>query len=356
DYTDDLKNLLAHYNLASKEWVIRQYDHEVQAGSVLKPLVGIDNDAPGDAAVIRPRLNSDRAIAIGCGICPQYSDIDPYAMATAAIDEALRNIIAVGANPQKIAILDNFCWGNCDNPETLGALVKAAQGCYDAAIAFGTPFISGKDSLNNEFQTADGHTISIPHTLLISAVGIVEDANRCVSMDAKQPGNIILILGLTKNELGASHYYKIHNQLGANVPRVDLKAAAATFKALAQAIRQRLVRSCHDCSEGGLAVALAEMAFAGKLGMDIHLHTTPLDKTITRNDQILFSESPSRFIVEIEPQNLGRFARLCSNIRFAQIGKITNDSRLTIKDPQHKTIIDAELDDLKNAWKKTFQW
>jgi len=186
DYTNDLKAILSSFNVASKEWVVRQYDHEVQGGSVVKPLVGIENDGPSDAAVLRPRLNTDRGIAVGCGICPQYSDIDSYWMAMAAIDEAVRNVVAVGGQVDRIAILDNFCWGNCNKPDRLGSLVRAAQGCYDAATAFATPFISGKDSLNNEFQTDTGETINIPGTLLISAMTIVEDVHRCVTMDAKK--------------------------------------------------------------------------------------------------------------------------------------------------------------------------
>ncbi|MBN1766719.1 MAG: phosphoribosylformylglycinamidine synthase subunit PurL [Sedimentisphaerales bacterium] len=356
DYTNDLKGILADFSVASKEWVIRQYDHEVQGGSSIKPLVGIDNDGPGDAAVVRPRLDKDRAIAIGCGICPQYSDIDPYYMAMAAIDEALRNVIAVGASPDQIAILDNFCWGNCDKADRLAGLVRAAQGCYDAAMAYASPFISGKDSLNNEFQTDDGETINIPGTLLISAMAIVEDANRCITMDVKKSGNLIVMVGETRNELGASQYYKRHGELGANVPRVNLKTGPKIMSAVARAIQEHLVVSCHDCCEGGLAVALAEMAFAGGLGLEINLSDVPAARETNRTDQLLFSETTSRFILEIEPENITKLAQLFRDVRFGQIGRVTEETRLIIKDSNNKAIINADIADLKEVWQTPLRW
>jgi len=356
DYTDDLKAILSSYTVASKEWVIRQYDHEVQGASAVKPLVGIANDGPSDASVLRPRLDSDRGIALACGLCPQYSDIDPYWMSQAAIDEAIRNVIAVGARPDRISILDNFCWGNCAKPDRLAGLVRAAQGCYDAALAYGAPFISGKDSLNNEFQTETGETINIPGTLLISAMAIVDDLNNCITMDLKKPGNLIFIIGETKNELGGSHYYKLQNELGANVPRVDLKSGPQAVRAIARMIEEGLLAACHDCSEGGLAVALAEMAFAGGLGLEVNLSDVPIAKNVTRADQILFSESASRYIVEVPPENAIKIARICRDIRFGQIGTITDGSQLIIKDAHQKTFIAAEIADLKESWQKPLRW
>ena len=356
DYTADLLGILSHYNVASKEWVIRQYDHEVQGGSVIKPLVGVANDGPGDAAVVRPRLDSDQAIAIGCGICPQFGDIDPYWMTLAAIDEAVRNVVAVGGRADRIAILDNFCWGNCDKPDRLGGLVRSAEGCYDAAMAFGTPFISGKDSLNNEFKTETGETINIPGTLLVSSVTHVDDANKCITMDLKKSDNLLLMIGATKNELGGSHYYINNGELGSNVPKVNLQTAPHVMATVAQAIRDELILSCHDCSEGGLAVALAEMAFAGNLGMEINLAGVPLEGEITRNDQILFSESTTRFIVEIAPENFDRFAKLCKDIRFGQIGRVVSEPSLVIKDSSNQTVIDIPVSRCKEAWQTPLKW
>ena len=256
DYTEDLAGILGSYNVASKEWVIRQYDHEVQGGSVIKPLTGVDNDGPSDAAVVRPKLDSDKAVAMSCGMNPCYGDIDPYWMAMAGIDEAIRNLICVGARPDRIALLDNFCWGNCNKPDVFGSLVRASQACYDGAMAFSAPFISGKDSLNNEFACDDGRTICIPPTLLISAMSLVDDARQCVTMDVKKAGNHVFVVGRTFDELGGSHFYKIHDQLGANVPKVDLEIAPKLAEHMYKAIVSGLVASCHDCSEGGLAVAL----------------------------------------------------------------------------------------------------
>jgi phosphoribosylformylglycinamidine synthase len=356
DYTDVLLQILSSYNVASKEWVIRQYDHEVQGASVVKPLTGITNDGPGDAAVVRPKYNSDKGLAIACGMNPLYGDIDPYWMALAGIDEAVRNAVCVGGNFGRIALLDNFCWGNCSRPETLGSLVRAAQACYDGAMAYQTPFISGKDSLNNEFACEDGTVISIPPTLLVSAIAIVNDTTKCVTMDAKRAGNFLFIVGETKNELGGSHYYKIHNQLGANVPTLDLELAPKIARRISDAIAAGLVASCHDCSEGGLAVAIAEMAFAGGFGIEADLRGLPKSNDCTRPDAQLFSESNSRYIVEVEPQNYGSFAKMMLNLPFGQIGKVIQERQLVIKAQNGKTVIKADLDSLKNAWQKPLKW
>jgi phosphoribosylformylglycinamidine synthase len=356
NYNDELAQILSSYNVASKEWVIRQYDHEVQGSSVVKPLMGASNDGPSDAAVIRPKFDSDRGLAISCGMNPLYGDIDPYWMALAGIDEAIRNLICVGSRPDRIALLDNFCWGNCTRPETLGSLARAAQACYDGAIAFDAPFISGKDSLNNEFAREDGRTISIPSTLLISAISLVDDVNKCITMDAKRDSNLLFIVGETKNELGGSHYYKINGCLGANVPKLDLKTAPQIAKRIAEAIAKGLVVGCHDCSEGGIAVALAEMAFAGGLGIEADLRGLPKSKDAWRTDTQLFSESNSRYIVEVEPENYDAFAKLMLNLPFGQIGKVTEEKILIIKADNGKTVIKADIGSLKRAWQKTFNW
>ncbi len=356
NYNDDLLRILGSYNVASKEWVIRQYDHEVQGGSVVKPLTGAANDGPGDAAVIRPKYDSDKGVAISCGMNPLYGDIDPYWMAMSGIDEAIRNIVCVGGKVERIALLDNFCWGNCTKAETFGSLVRAAQACRDGALAYSAPFISGKDSLNNEFECDDGSVIAIPSTLLISAMSLVDDINKCVTMDLKKPGNLLFIVGETKNELGGSHYYNIKGQLGANVPKVDLKKAPRIAAKIAEAINAGLVKSCHDCSEGGLAVALAEMAFAGNLGIEANLKGLPKSADYLRTDAQLFSESNSRYIVEVEPETFAAFAKLMVNLPFGQIGKVTESRRLVVKDTGGKTVVEEDIDSLKQAWQKTLAW
>jgi len=356
NYNDELLQILSSYNVASKEWVIRQYDHEVQGGSVVKPLTGVNNDGPNDAAVIQPKFNSDKGLAISCGMNPLYGDIDPYWMALAGIDEAIRNLICVGGRVDRIALLDNFCWGNCTKPETLGPLVRAAQACYDGAMAFEAPFISGKDSLNNEFACEDGTHISIPSTLLISAIAIVDDINKCVTMDAKKASNLLFIVGETKNELGGSHYYKINGHIGANVPKLNLKTAPNIAKKISAAIAQGLVVSCHDCSEGGLAVTLAEMAFAGGLGIEADLRGLPKNKNCSRVDMQLFSESNCRYIVEVEPEKYDAFAKLMLNLPFGQIGKVTEEKTLMIKAEDGKAVIESDINSLKQAWQKPFDW
>ncbi len=356
NYNDELLKILSCYNVASKEWVIRQYDHEVQGNSVVKPLMGAGNDGPSDAAVIRPKFGSDKGLAISCGMNPLYGDIDPYWMALAGIDEAIRNLVCVGGGADRIALLDNFCWGNCRNPETFGPLVRAAQACYDGAIAFGTPFISGKDSLNNEFSCEDGKKISIPSTLLISAISIVDDINKCVTMDAKRAGNFLFIVGETKNELGGSHYYKIHGESGANIPKVDLEKAPKIAERVADAIAKGLAVSCHDCSEGGVAVALAEMAFAGGSGIEADLRGLPKSEDCLRTDAQLFSESNSRYILEVEPENYDVFAKLMLNLPFGQIGKVTEGKSLIIRAENGEMVIEADIDSLKEAWQKPLDW
>lgn len=355
DLREDLLRVLSSWNVCSKEWVIRQYDHEVQGGSVLKPLVGRDNDGPGDAAIIRPVLDSDRGLIISCGINPKYGDIDPYWMAASAIDEALRQIVAVGGSLERVALLDNFCWGNPDKPDRLGGLVRAAQACYDMAIAYETPFISGKDSLYNEYETENA-SICIPPTLLISAMSIMPDVNRAMTMDCKKEGDLIYIVGATRDELGGSHYYSIHGYTGSNVPKVYPDRGKALMDALSAAIEGGLVMACHDCSEGGIGVAAAEMAFAGGLGMTIHLKQVPLGEPINRDDTVLFSESNTRFLVEVAPEHKLRFEKMMEGVDFADIGLVTNENELVVYGISGKGVLSVSVSELKEAWQKPLRW
>jgi len=351
-----LHRILAAPNVCSKEWVIRQYDHEVQGGSVLKPLVGVVNDGPGDGCITRPRLESHRAVILANGLNPKYGLIDPYWMAASAIDEALRNIIAVGGRLERCALLDNFCWGNTDKPDRLGGLLRAAQACYDMALVLGTPFISGKDSLNNEYKTESGESIAIPPTLLISAIAVMEDCRTAVSMDLKRPGNALYILGETGKELGGSHYYEAIGHSSSAVPRVDPARARALFIALADAVAAGLVRACHDCSEGGLGVALAEMAFAGGLGAEVTLCDLPRSADLLRSDWALFSESNSRFIVEVIPGKEEEFRARFMQLPCARIGEVTSGPRLRIRGLTGELVVDEAIDLLKNSWQETMRW
>ncbi|MFH0769259.1 MAG: phosphoribosylformylglycinamidine synthase subunit PurL [Chloroflexota bacterium] len=347
--------ILGSWNVCSKEWVIRQYDHEVQGGSVLKPLVGKNNDGPGDAAIIRPILDSEMGVIVANGINPKYGELDPYWMAASAIDEALRQIIAVGGNLQKVALLDNFCWGNTDRPEMLGALVRAAQACHDMAISYETPFISGKDSLYNEFEF-EGKIISIPHTLLISAISVMEDVGHAISMDFKRAGDLVYIVGTTQNELGGSEYFKLNGFTGNQVPQVNPHHAKTLMDKLSLATEKGLVRACHDCSEGGIGVAIAEMAFAGGLGANIHLKVAPLGEFMERDDFILFSESNSRFLVEVGLESKEEFEEIMDGTDFASIGHVTNDEVLEIYGLNESKVVNASLGELKEAWQKPLRW
>jgi phosphoribosylformylglycinamidine synthase len=371
DFAGLLLSILGSLNVCSKEWVIRQYDHEVQGGSVIKPLVGIHNDGPSDAAVLRPLLSSRRGIAISCGMNPRFGNFDTYDMAASAIDEAVRNCVAVGADPERIAILDNFCWGECQRPETLGSLVRAALGCHDTAVALGTPFISGKDSLNNEFRYVDDkgqkQSIAIPPSLLISALGQIDDVSRVVTMDFKQAGNILYQVGGTKCELGGSHFAMVAGLSGGQAPRVDPERAKATFTALHKAIHAGFVRSCHDLSEGGLVVAAAEMAFAGELGARIYLlevpHEIPNDEAVEVPSGfasvLLFAESNSRFLVEVPQDCVGHFEETLGDVSHAAIGEVMAQPQLLIVDVDpvaDRHLIEIDIATLKEAWQKPLRW
>ncbi len=369
DYTDALLTILGSLNVASKEWVIRQYDHEVQGGSVVKPLVGVSNDGPGDAAVLRPLLTSRRGLVIACGMNPYYGELDTYHMAASAVDEAIRNCVAVGADPNRIAILDNFCWGYTDRPETLGSLVRAALACHDLAVEFGTPFISGKDSLNNEFsyegEDREKRTISIPSSLLISAMGQVDDVGICVTMDVKQASNLLYQVGETKAELGGSHFAIVQGLSGGQVPTVDAKTAKRTFAALHEAIKSGLVRACHDMSEGGLAVAAAEMAFAGGFGARLDLGQVPHNLSVDCDGgletALLFSESNSRFLCEVPQERKEEFERLLGDIPHSAIGKVTDKPVFEIvsatrSDGAAPSVVRADIAALKEAWQKPLRW
>ncbi len=338
--------LLAHPNIASRTQIIRGYDHEIQGRTVIKPLVGAHSDGPGDAAVLHIRPDSMAGVAVGCGMAPQLSQYDPYWMGLAAIDEALRNVVAVGADPSACTVLDNFCWGDPRQPDRMGGLTRATVACYDAALAYGTPFISGKDSLNNEYRTASGQRIPIPGTLVISALAYHPDIRRAQTSDFKQDGNAIYIVGMTQNALAGAHVAQIAGiPDGAHWhhPRVDLAVAPRLMRQLHAAIQQGTVVACHDISDGGLAVAVAEMALAGRLGANIQLDAVPSESAdpFVR----LYSESPSRFVVEVPATQQKAFEAALDGIPFAHIGQVTATPQLTVSTHGH-THIQLAIDTL----------
>lgn len=360
DLNTELKKLLSAPNICSKETTVRKYDHEVQAGSVVKPFTGVKNDGPSDAGVIRPLLDSDEGIVVAHGIIPRYSDIDTYHMTACAIDEAIRNHVAVGGDLDILAGLDNFCW--CDPVKSektpdgeykLAQLVRANRALYDYCVAFGVPLISGKDSMKNDYDI-DGKKISIPPTVLFSTMGKINDVKKAVTMDAKNAGDLVYVLGKTKNELGGSEYYAQLGFIGNNVPKVDAKLAKNLYEKLNSAMKKGLVNSCHDLSDGGLGVALAETSFSGGLGMELDL--TKIDnENVTRSDFLLFSESQSRFIVTITPSKKAEFEKIMKDTSVSLIGKVVNSDKFTIKQNK-KTIVDTKIQDLKKAWQGTLTW
>jgi len=347
---DALLQLLAHPNIASKHWIIRQYDHEVQGNTIVRPLGGPGGRGPMDAAVIEPVPGTGRGLAIACGLATGL-EADPYQMALAAIDECVRNLVCVGADPDRIAILDNFCWPSCKKPENLASLVRAAEGCYDGAKAYRTPFVSGKDSLNNQFTTEDGRTIEIPPTLLISGIGIVPDIGKCVTMDAKRAGNKIVRVGLKGASLGGSHYarlFGVPEGADGRTPTVDLARGAATARAVAALIQKGVVRSAHDVSDGGVLVALAEMLIAGStpespIGFRFEAGTA-------HGPAGAFGEEPSRYLLEVGDTGVLSEV-LGENIEWSVLGTLTKEPVLDLDEGGR-----VAVEDLAASWLGTLDW
>ncbi|MDW7711212.1 MAG: phosphoribosylformylglycinamidine synthase subunit PurS [Deferrisomatales bacterium] len=357
DLTAGLLGLLGRLNVCSKEAIVRRYDHEVQGGSVVKPFVGLWNDGPSDAAVVRPLLDRFSGVVTANGICPRYSDVDTYWMAAAAVDEAVRNALCVGATLEHLAGLDNFCW--CDPVQSertpdgeykLAQLVRANEALYDVTVAYGVPLISGKDSMKNDYHVGETK-ISIPPTLLFSVIGRVEDVRRCVTMDVKRAGDLVYVLGTTRPELGGSEYWAARGFVGNGVPQVRVDESLLLYRALEEAIRRGLVASCHDCSDGGLGVALAETAFAGGLGLTAELERAPRDG-VRRDDELLFSESQGRFVTTVRAEDAGAFEEVFRGRPVARVGEVTQEPVLRLLGLAGREVVRAPLGDLREAWQK----
>jgi phosphoribosylformylglycinamidine synthase len=361
-YAQILLDLLAHPNIASKENIIRIYDHEVQGGTVVKPLTGINNDGPSDACVIHPLDAQGRqAIAISAGINPEYGKLDPYQMAINVLDEALRNATAVGADPNRTAVLDNFCWGDPLKPHILGELVAAANGCRDGAVAFQTPFISGKDSLNNEYLGVDGKRHAIPPTLLISGIGVLEDWNCAVSMDLKESGNRLYLVGIFAPTLGGSHFNLVRcltashpegcSETSDGIPSCRPAETRQHYLALHTTMQEHLVQACHDLSEGGLSVTAAEMCIGGRLGMALRLPNPDEGLALPGSDPLraCFGETTGCLLVEVREADAPAFEAHFNGLSCCQIGLICPEQQLTIRFGK-QTLIDLPVDRLFHAW------
>ncbi|MGB3736169.1 MAG: phosphoribosylformylglycinamidine synthase subunit PurL [Ilumatobacter sp.] len=326
-------SLLSHPNIASKAATIHRYDHEILGATVVRPLIGAASDGPADGVVLANPTDT-HGIAIGIGVNPWHGLHDPEGMAFNAVDEAVRNVVAVGADPDKIALLDNFSWGDPRRESTLGDLVAAVDGCCAAAFMFNAPFVSGKDSLNNEYVGADGERHAVPPTLVITAVGHVPDANRCVTPDLLTPGNALMLIGSTDTEFAGSHLDLVQGQPDdpgvAPAPDPD---AAMHYRHLHAAMQAGLIVSCHDVSEGGLAVALAEMCIAGRLGASIT--DLPHEDLVTA----LFSESAGRLVVELEERSVVAFLRIMDDDAF-RLGVVTESGLLELPDVEPLQVSD----------------
>jgi phosphoribosylformylglycinamidine synthase subunit PurSL len=343
--------LLREPNIASKEGLVRQYDHEVQGCSIIKPFTGVRSDAPSDGAVLKPRYDSFRGITVTHGICPRIGDIDTYTMALCAVDEAYRSHIGCGGNPDLVSALDNFCWPDPvqseqtpDGEYKLAQLVRACMGLRDACLAYGIPLISGKDSMKND-AGFEGKKVSVRPTLLISLLGVIDDIRKAVSTDFKRPGDAVFLIGAAGAEMGGSMAERITGTCSGKAPSLDLNGAVREYRLLGKAIEDDLVESCHDISDGGLAVAAAESCIGGDLGARITIGP----HSGAENAVLLFNESPARFLVSVKPENRARFETLFGQTA-TMIGEVTSAERLTFFRGEHR-LFAAGLEELRETWK-----
>ncbi|MFH1243816.1 MAG: phosphoribosylformylglycinamidine synthase subunit PurS [Pseudomonadota bacterium] len=366
DHRALLKAALSRPNICARNWIARQYDHEVQGGSVIKPLVGRGRDIPSDASVVRPILHSKRGIVVSQALNPFYSAIDTYHMTAATIDEAVRKVLAVGGDPNHLAGVDNFCWPtieyhpekNPDGKYKAAQLVRASWALRDCCLGYGIPLLSGKDSMyidgNLEGPFGERRKVSGLPALLFTVTGVIEDIDRCVTLEAKFPGDLVYVLGETRNELGGSEYYQMMDSIGLNVPKVDIEELWPQYIALHQAIREGLVSSCHAISRGGLAVHLAMVSMAGELGMDIELPRFPAAQGLTVS-QTLYSESCGRFVITVPPERKRDFEEGFSGLKIGKVGVVTESPLVCVKGDRGEAIIEADLFELKDAWKRPFE-
>ena len=365
DRLDDvILEMMARPNVASKEWIVRQYDHEVQGGSVIKPLSGVGRDVPSDAAVTMPVLGSRRGLALTQTISPWYSAIDTYHMTTAVIDEAVRRLLAVGGDLDHVGGVDNFCWPNIQfdpatNPDgkyKAAQLVRSNLALKDACLAFGIPLLSGKDSMYVDGNLAgsfgERHKVSGPPTLQFTAVSVVEDVTRCQTLDFKDSGDPIYVLGLTRDELGGSEFYDLLGYTGLNAPQTRLKENLETYRALSRGYQEGLLASVHGVYRGGLGVHLALTALASDRGAMIDLARAPGAGDLEPH-QGLFSESTGRMIVSVRPGDRERFEELTAGIPAAFVGKVRADGVLLLR-WEGRELARLEIDELRAAFKRPF--
>lgn len=364
DHTEVFHKMLSRLNLCSFEFISTQYDHEVQGSSVTKPLQG-KGKVNSNVSVIRPLLDSYKGVVLSQGLYPSYSDIDTYWMAACSIDTAVRNAISAGASLDHLAILDNFCWCDSNNPKRLWQLKNAAKGCYDFAVAYGTPFISGKDSMFNDFRGYDENLeeveISIPPTLLISSIGVMKDIRKAQTIDFKFPGDIIYLIGRTSEETGGSEYNALMGErergrkyTGRNIPFVDAVLFKKIYAGMERAIEKELVSSCISVERGGLGVAVAKSGLAGMTGFELGLGEVKGNEVL-RNDIILYSESQGRFVASVNPALQNEFEECFKDLPLARIGRVREDQKIVITGTEGKRIINTDLSEMNYFYRKTLK-
>jgi phosphoribosylformylglycinamidine synthase subunit PurSL len=364
-----LLQLLSHPNVCSREDVVRQYDHEVQGASVVKPLMGPLQKGACDAAVITPVLGKMEGLSISNGICPQLSEYDPHLMAVCAVDEAIRNAVCVGADPDSIVLLDNFCWPdpvvserNPDGKRKLAQLVMTCQGLAEAVIAYGTPLISGKDSMKNDFDDQVVR-LSIPPTLLVSAMGRLESADQALTMEFKSAGDLIFLVSAATLGLAHSLLFQMLDSTSNTLPEINPERAVQMYRKVHQAIKQGLLKSAHDLSEGGLGVALAECCIGSGLGACLFdnricaaataclTDEEPFKRELAgRLDLALFAEGPARLLVTIDAENHDDFVGLMKGFSCVELGQVSREAKLRFVSPDQKPLFSLGLDELRSAW------
>ena len=360
-----LLDLLARPNLCSTEWVVRQYDHEVQGSSVVKPLTGAGHDVPSDAAVQRPILGSKRGLAFAQALLPTYSAIDAYHMVACSIDEAVRRVVAVGGDFGHIGGVDNFCWpsiqyhpvSNPDGKFKAAQLVRACRALREVCLAYGIPLLSGKDSMYVDGHLTgrygESHKVSAPETMQFATISVVPDVGLAVSMDAKIPGDRVYVSGFTRDEMGASEYYAHFGYVGRNVPQVRTAEFSPIYRAVNRAVEQGLVASVHGVYRGGLGVHLAMVAMGGNLGLQVDARRLPVEG-VSRLDTLLFSESAGRFILTVDPGRSREFESLFAGLPLACIGTVTQEAALNVTGLDGRPSVHLRVDDLKASWKRPF--
>lgn len=354
--TNSLTEMLSRLNISSYEFISQQYDHIVQGNAVLGPLQGRGR-INADTSVIRPVLSSNKGVVLSQALYPTYSEIDPYNMAASSIDTAVRNAVAAGANPDHMALLDNFCWCDSFNPARIGQLKQAVKACYDYAVMYGTPYISGKDTMFNDFKGFDKNgkpiQISILPTLLISSIGVIPDITKVVSLDAKIAGDLVYVLGETNEELAGSEYFSMKPAVSNAVPKVDPRRNKNLYDSFYKAVQKDLIASSISIGRGGLAVALAKKAIGGQLGLSVSLQN--LLGQVTRDDFALYSESQGRILVTIAKESKAAFEKAFAGNSFLKIGTVTKEPNLIVKGLQGTEIINLDLKKATDSYRKTFK-